>query len=413
MMLIEVEHLNSTILSLNAENELTVENLKNVISQNIHIPATDLTLASNGSLLEDGHQCSEYFNSDACKVLLFLRKGEQIRSNIEVDFGHGKVVYIPACLKWTVGQLKQKLREETKGDPFDSTMFLTFARYIMEEALTLEEYKIREGSRITIFSYLNKKSTNKMNGKISAIESGPETNYPIESVFNIAEHSEALEKPRVLETSQKQESFEEHVKCNNEGASVCTTPSPPLPLESSKIEPTSNQASPNSPPTDPPAPLQTAEQGFPWNSSAHIHEQRPQNTSPSVKNGFESSGSWPTTMEPKTIIIPGGFRQRLIKPVFNKQFTTGVGISERAKYDDKMEVIFTDGSRKMNVELPITATVSEGLATVKSRISDSDKDKLRLFKGYVQMEGHHPLSQYGIVHGSTVVFKQPGPVRKF
>lgn len=118
-------------------------------------------------------------------------------------------------------------------------------------------------------------------------------------------------------------------------------------------------------------------------------------------------------MESKAIVIPERFRQRQPKPVFNRQFHSATGVSDRGKSVDKMDVIFTDGTRKMTVELPIKATVLEGLEAVKTRISDSDKDRLRLFKGYVQMEAHHPLSQYGVVNGSTVVFKKPGPVQKF
>ena len=407
-MLIEVEHLNSTILSLTAEKELTVENLKHVISQNIHIPAADLTLASNGSLLEDGHQFSEYFSSDVCKVLLFLRKGEHIRSNIEVDFGHGKVVYIPICLNWTVGELKEKLQEAIKGELFDDTIFLTYARYIMEDSRTLEEYKVKEGSKITVFTYLKRECISGLNGKAPPVENGPEVHYPIEAEFNFPKEADAPEKSRILEAFPRLEPFEEHIDCNYETPLPPPTPSPPLPLDPSKIEPMLSQASLTSSLTESSVSPQTAEQGFPWSSSTHHFDQLAQNASPNKRNSLEYSGSWPTTMEPKTIIIPGGFRQRQTKPVFSKQFTSGV-----AKDAEKMEVIFTDGSRKMNIELPKTATVSDGLAAVKLRISDSDKDRLRLFKGYVQMEGHHPLSQYGIVHGSTVVFKQPGPVRKF
>ncbi|VDK33457.1 unnamed protein product [Taenia asiatica] len=417
---IEVEHLDSTILSLKADKEFTVENLKHIVSQNIHIPASDLTLASNGSLLEDGHRFSEYFAGDTCKVLLFLRKGEQIRNNVKVDLGDGKVLFVPACMNWTVGELKQKLQKAIEGERLDETKFFTFARYIMEDDRRLEEYKLKEGSKITVFTYLNVDSTNTMNREASLVKNGEANSQPIISCSRFPQHPSSSKNFGELESLPKYKVFEDPVDDIIKSSLSCTTPlpptptpSPPLPLKPSKVESIENPNNNINLTTDSSVPLQVTEQSLLWNAAANPTNHQSQNSSPNIRNDSESLGSWPVSVESKTIVIPERFRQRQTKPVFNRQIHSGTRISDRGKSADKMDVIFTDGTRKMTVELPITATVLEGLEAVKTRISDSDKDRLRLFKGYVQMEAHHPLSQYGIVNGSTVVFKKPGPVQKF
>ncbi|KAL5962073.1 Polyubiquitin [Taenia solium] len=417
MMHIEVEHLDSTILSLKADKEFTVENLKHIVSQNIHIPASDLTLASNGSLLEDGHRFSEYFAGDTCKVLLFLRKGEQIRNNVEVDLGDGKVLFVPACMNWTVGELKQKLQKAIEGEPLDETKFFTFARYIMEDDRRLEEYKLKEGSKITVFTYLNVDSTNTMNREASLVKNGEETSHPIVSCSQFSQYPSSSKNFGELERLLKYKVFENPVDDIIKSSLPCTTPlpptpSPPLLLKPSEVESIENPNNNINLTTDSSIPLQMTEQSSLWNAAANPTDHQSQNSSQNIRNDSESLGPWPVSVESKTIVIPGKFQQRQAKPVFNRQIHSGTGI-DRGKSADKMNVIFTDGTRKMTVELPITATVVEGLEAVKTRISDSDKDRLRLFKGYVQMEAHHPLSQYGIVNGSTVVFKKPGPVQKF
>ncbi|EUB64889.1 hypothetical protein EGR_00158 [Echinococcus granulosus] len=371
-MLIEVKHLDSTILSLKADEEFTVENLKHVLSQNIHVPASNLTLASNGSLLEDEHRFSEYFAGDICNVLLFLRKGEQIRTNIEVDFGHGKVLFIPACMNWTVGELKQKVQKAIKDEHLDETKIFTFAHYIMEDDRRLKEYKLKEGSKITVFTYLNLKSTNTINGEASSVKSGAKGSHLIVSQQQLSQQSSTSRKFGDLESFPK--------------------------YQPSKVEPVENPKIPIVPPTDSYVSPQMAEQSSLWNPTANLTDHQWQKSSSNLRNVPESSEFWPASVEPKTIVIPGRFRQRQTQPIFNNQFHSGTGISERSKSADKMDVIFTDGTRKMAVELPITATVLEGLEAVKTRISDSDKDRLRLFKGYVQMEAYHLLSQYGVVH---------------
>ncbi|KAH9287374.1 hypothetical protein ECG_01497 [Echinococcus granulosus] len=417
-MLIEVKHLDSTILSLKADEEFTVENLKHVLSQNIHVPASNLTLASNGSLLEDEHRFSEYFAGDICNVLLFLRKGEQIRTNIEVDFGHGKVLFIPACMNWTVGELKQKVQKAIKDEHLDETKIFTFAHYIMEDDRRLKEYKLKEGSKITVFTYLNLKSTNTINGEASSVKSGAKGSHLIVSQQQLSQQSSTSRKFGDLESFPKYQVLESPVddiikSSLSRATPLPPTPSPPPLLEPSKVEPVENPKIPIVPPTDSYVSPQMAEQSSLWNPTANLTDHQWQKSSSNLRNVPESSEFWPASVEPKTIVIPGRFRQRQTQPIFNNQFHSGTGISERSKSADKMDVIFTDGTRKMAVELPITATVLEGLEAVKTRISDSDKDRLRLFKGYVQMEAYHLLSQYGVVHGSTVVFKKPGPVRKF
>lgn len=141
-MIIEVQHLDTTILFLKADKRFTVENWKHAVSQNIHIPPSDLTLASNDAVLEDSHCFSSYFSGDICKVLLFLRRGEQIWINTEVEFGQGKIIYIRICANWIVREFKQKLQKTIKNKPFDRNKFLTFSRYILEDYQTLEEYRL-------------------------------------------------------------------------------------------------------------------------------------------------------------------------------------------------------------------------------------------------------------------------------
>lgn len=149
-------------------------------------------------------------------------------------------------------------------------------------------------------------------------------------------------------------------------------------------------------------------------NSPQLQDEHPSmNNSLNIRKGSESSGSWQAAMVPKTIVILGGFLQRPGRSVFSRRPINVSAMPERSKSADKMELNFTDGSRKMTIELPTTATVADGLEAVKNRISGSGKEKVRLFKGHVQMERQHPLSQYGVVHASTLVFKKHGSVRKF
>ncbi|VDN97740.1 unnamed protein product [Rodentolepis nana] len=400
-MLVEVQHLDTTILSLKADKEFTVENLKHIISQNIHIPPSDLTLASNGEVLEDGHRFSNYCFGDVCKVLLFLRRGEQIRINIEVDFGKGKMIYIPVCVNWSVGEFKQKLQKTIKDKLFDKNNFLTFSRYIMEDDRTLEEYKVKEGSRITVFSYLDRDE--KENSRLNEVNRKNGLDRPYQGNHR----QEALEKEALEDFPTFEESEEPNEDIPSYATDLPPSPSPTL-MEADKAEPETNQLTESS------IPPPISEQQYPSRNSPQLPtEHSPMNSSINNRNGPESPGPWQTAMEPKTIVIPGGFRHRPGRSVFNRKPISESPMLEKSKSTDKMEVNFTDGSRKMIIELPTTATVADGLEAVKSRISDSDKERLRLFKGCVQMEGHHPLSQYGVVHASTLVFKKPGPVRKF
>ncbi|VDL59192.1 unnamed protein product [Hymenolepis diminuta] len=127
--------------------------MKHVVSQNIHISPSDLILTGNGAVLEDGHCFSNYFSGDIFKVLLFFRRSEQIWINTEVDFGQGKVIYIPICMNWIVIEFKQKPQKTIKNKLLNRNKFLTFSHYILEDDRTLEEYRLKEGSRITVFSY--------------------------------------------------------------------------------------------------------------------------------------------------------------------------------------------------------------------------------------------------------------------
>ncbi|KAL5112959.1 hypothetical protein TcWFU_009543 [Taenia crassiceps] len=327
---IEVEHLDSTILSLKADKEFTVENLKHVVSQNIHIPASDLTLASNGSLLEDGHRFSE-------RTKAKTKKGDQ--------------------------------------------------------------------------SYLNLEPMKIMNKEASPIKNGSEASQ-------FSQRSSSSKKVGELESFSKYQMFENPLDDTIRSSLPCATPLPPAPspplfLEQTKADSVENPNNNAVLTTDSSVPSKITEQSSMWNAAASLTDHQSQNSSPNLRNDSESLRSWPVPVESKTIAIPGRFRQHQTKPVLSGQFHSKTGMSERRKSTDRMDIIFTDGIRKMTVELPITATVVEGLEAVKTRISDSDKDRLRLFKGYVQMEAHHSLSQYGVVNGSTVVFKKPGPVQKF
>ncbi len=80
---------------------------------------------------------------------------------------------------------------------------------------------------------------------------------------------------------------------------------------------------------------------------------------------------------------------------------------------DNMCITFTDGKQRIPIELPVNATVTMGLEALREKLPGSEQEKIFLFKGSVQMDGFHQLRSYGIVHGTSVVFKKQMPVRRF
>ncbi|VDD81421.1 unnamed protein product [Mesocestoides corti] len=393
-MLIEVEHLDSKILTLKVDNEISVENLKKAISQSIHIPTSYLTLASNGALLEDGFRFSPGHSDDTCKVLLFLRRGEKIKTNLEVDFGHGRVVLIAACMNWKVSELKQVLQNAIGGEPFDKKVF-TFARYILEDDRTLEEYKLKEGSRITVFSYLEPQPTSEVDKDASIIRNGVEPQLSPKSDSKPSKPSDVPQKSVSTENFPQYKLSEEPVQTINKQSSVSPPHSSPqsrksyLPMRTEETNSTL-QVAPVSP--------STAEQSPPW----AIPVNRTVSQSPKDPNTSPIT-SEPQTLrsafnEPKTITIPGGFRQSRQRSGFAKQLSTPLPSTN----NDKMSINFTDGRRVITLELQASATVSEGLEALEAKLPASDKNQIYLFKGAVQMDGRHPLKHYGIVHGTTV-----------
>lgn len=419
-MLIEVEHQASVVFSFNAGDEAAVDQIKETIGKHVHVSVANLTLAHDGVLLENGHKLSEYLSGDRCRLMMFLRKGERPTTNIEVDLAHGKTVLVAVYLDWTVRKLKEELKQELDGQSFTNSEMLTFGRYILEDDRTLEQYKIKEGSRITVFGFLQSREPTHLflpaplqlpqpiptNGHSMARE----TNHEVIPCTD-SPTSDAHDTPHVQTippTLNAYPSTKEDMLAHSyvpEDEKEPTSPSTvmhqrPELAASQQIQETEHMQSAS---TEFSSPICLA--------SPRGADKLAQQTTLSGTDlpSSKEAGSFPSLLssdyEPKTITIPGGVFQRR-KSSTKKRFD-GPAIPVACLNSEHMCITFTDGSRqRMVLELPQDITVSRATEALRDALPGEKQGSILLFRGVVEMDRHRQLKSYGIIHGTSVIFKR-------
>lgn len=127
---ITVTHGNWDVLTLKTRPEVIIRRLKEAIAKTVHLPAKDIYLGFNGTLLCDNDSLNEANLKNKSSIELLVPSHYQLTLQINVHFPQGETVSVPVTLTDTVKQLQDKLNVD-----FNSYLMLQGQRLNDDELL--------------------------------------------------------------------------------------------------------------------------------------------------------------------------------------------------------------------------------------------------------------------------------------